>query len=202
MVSFDGTSGWHRALQTFVDLSNSGCFQAGVTGTTGTAAIAQFAQGQALMAPGLAVNKGSIDASSPQFAFSFRPFPDGEPTETRSYIYLGDSLGINAHASAQDQTAAQTFIDFLARPKQNAIYAQTTGGLTQYQFLHLQIPSYMADFAPVFQQHKYVVSPIQSWWNANVVLALQQDTIGLITGQTTIDQVLQAMDAAWKQGAS
>jgi hypothetical protein len=33
-------------------------------------------------------------------------------------------------------------------------------------------------------------------------VALNQDGLGLITGQTTIDGVLNAMDAAWKQGPS
>ena len=44
--------------------------------------------------------------------------------------------------------------------------------------------------------HEYVVSPISNWWNANVLLSLQQDGIGLITGQRSIDDVLGAMDAA------
>ena len=42
--------------------------------------------------------------------------------------------------------------------------------------------------------------PDPTWWNASVLLALQQDGIGLITGQRSIDDVLNAMDAAWKQG--
>ena len=31
-------------------------------------------------------------------------------------------------------------------------------------------------------------------------LSLQQDAIGLLTGQRSIDDVLGATDAAWKQG--
>jgi len=60
----------------------------------------------------------------------------------------------------------------------------------------------MSSFATVFKQHEYVNDPTQSCWNANTDLALQQDAIGLITGQSTIDSVLQAMDAAWQQGPS
>ena len=52
----------------------------------------------------------------------------------------------------------------------------------------------------MFKQHRYVIAPYQTWWNANVLLALEQDGIGLITGQRSIDDVLNAMDAAWKQG--
>ena len=54
----------------------------------------------------------------------------------------------------------------------------------------------------MLKDHAYVVNPVQTWWNPNVLLALQQDEVGLITGQQSIDDVLNAMDAAWKQGPS
>jgi raffinose/stachyose/melibiose transport system substrate-binding protein len=111
-------------------------------------------------------------------------------------------VGVNAHSNAQSQAAAHTFIDFLARPKQNALFSQILGGLTQYEFLKSQIPPFMSDFASVFKAHAYVIEPQDSWWNANVLLALQQNQIGLITGQSTIADLLNAMDAAWKQGPS
>ncbi len=48
-------------------------------------------------------------------------------------MHLSGSVSVNAHASAQAQAAAQTFVDFLARPEQNALYAKISGGLTQYE---------------------------------------------------------------------
>ena len=109
---------------------------------------------------------------------------------------------MNAHSSAANQAAAQTFIDFIARPKQDALFAQLTGTLTQYEFLKNELPSYMSAFSPVFSAHAYYVDPLATWWNASVEASLQQNQIGLITGQTTIDGVLNGMDAAWKQGPS
>jgi raffinose/stachyose/melibiose transport system substrate-binding protein len=202
-ATFDGTLGWHQALQQFVDMSNAGCFQPGVTGTSGPAADLAFAQGQALMKPALTSVKGTIDSGNPQFSYSHHPFPGGTSAgQTRTLLNLSDSLGVNAHSSPATQAAAQAFIDFLARPKQDALFASTEGGLTQYEFLKSQIPGYMSDFAAVFKAHAYVVNPIETWWNANVLAALQQDQIGLITGQRSIDDVLNAMDQAWSQGPS
>jgi hypothetical protein len=60
----------------------------------------------------------------------------------------------------------------------------------------------MSAMAPVLASHAYVVNPGMTWWNANVSPLLQQDQIGLITGQSSIDDILNAMDAAWKQGPS
>jgi len=202
-VSFDGTSGWHQALQEFLDMNDAGCFQPGATGTSATAADIEFAQGQGLMIPLPTNSDGPVVAADPHFSYTAHPFPGGtNPNQTSNYLRFGFSLSVNAHSSAQNQAAAQTFVDFIARPKQDALYAQVVGGLTQYEFLEGEIPAFMSSFAAVFKQREYVNEPDQSWWNANVLLALQQSAIGLITGQSSIDGILNAMDAAWKQGPS
>jgi raffinose/stachyose/melibiose transport system substrate-binding protein len=198
-VTFDGTQGWHQALQELIDMNNAGCFQPGVAGTT--SASAEFAQGQGLMDANTSSAQGMIEAGRPQFPYSFDPLPGGTaPNQTTTLLHQSNSLSVSAHSSAQNQAAAQEFVDFMARPKQNALFAQLVGGVTQYQFLHGQIPAFMSAFAPVFKNHAYVINPGQTWWNANVGLTLNQDGIGLITGQSSIDQILNAMDAAWKQG--
>lgn len=202
-VTFDGTPGWHEALQEFVQMNNAGCFEPGATGTTLQSVEAQFTQGQGLMLPSLSSNQGAIDAGNPKFTYSFYPFPGGtDANQTRTYLSLNTAVSVNAHSTAKSKAAAQTFVDFIARPKQNALFAQTTGGLTQYEFLKGQIPVFMSDYATVFKAREYVTNPSLSWWNANVTLALLQNEIGLITGQRSVDDVLNAMDAAWKQGPS
>jgi raffinose/stachyose/melibiose transport system substrate-binding protein len=201
-VTFEGSPGWHQALQQFIDMNSAGCFQPGFTGVpSGTVAAGQFAQGQGLIYPNTSNNKAVIDAASPQFSYSFHPFPSGtSANQTTTYLNANAGVGINAHSSAQNQAAAQTFVDFIARPKQNALFAQVQGSLTQYQFLKGQIPDFMPDFATAFKNHEYVINPSQSWWNPDVLLALQQDAIGLVTGQKSIDDILTEMDAAWKRG--
>jgi raffinose/stachyose/melibiose transport system substrate-binding protein len=201
-AGFESTPGWHQALQQVVDMNEAGCFQAGATGASNQSVLAQFAQGEALMAGALTSNQGLIDAASPTFNYSFHPFPTG-PNVNKTMIALTTpaTLGVNAHSSPEAQNAAQHFIDFLARPKQAALFARATGAMTQQQFLKRQIPAYMSsDFATVLAQRRYRVTPLQTWWNPNVLLELQQNQIGLITGQRSIDDVLKAMDAAWAQG--
>jgi raffinose/stachyose/melibiose transport system substrate-binding protein len=58
----------------------------------------------------------------------------------------------------------------------------------------------MSSIAPLLAAHEYVIDPSQLWWNPNVLLALNQDEVGLLTGQSTVDDILTAMDAAWRQG--
>jgi raffinose/stachyose/melibiose transport system substrate-binding protein len=165
-------------------------------------AIGQFAQGQGLMYANVSSVRGTVDAASPPFGYHYHPLPiGGAPNGSPTVVTPSVTFSVNAHASAPDQAAAQIFVDFLARPKQAALYGQLTGGLSQYDFLHAQLPAFMSsDFASVVKQSRYVLNPGSIWWNANVLLALQQYGIGLITGQSSVDDVLNAMDAAWKQG--
>jgi raffinose/stachyose/melibiose transport system substrate-binding protein len=197
-VSFDGTAGWHQALQELVEMNTAGCFQPGVAGDTAPVA---FEQGQALMTVGPSAHKGTIDAGNPQFSYTFHPFPaTTAPGQTTTFLRPTPAVAVNAHSSAQNQAAAQTFVDFIARPAQNALYARLTGGLTQYEFLKDQIPAFMSDYATIFKNHHYVLEPDLTWWNPDVGVVFRTDAIGLLTGQETPASILQAMDAAWKQG--
>jgi raffinose/stachyose/melibiose transport system substrate-binding protein len=200
-ATFDGTAGWHATLQELVDMNNAGCLGPASAGTSAIAADAGFAQGQALMYFNSSSHKGTIDAGNPQFVYSMHPFPAGStPGQTVALTGGALALGVNARSSVERQAAAQAFIDFIARPKQDALFARLLGNVTQDQLLHGQLPSYLASFAPSFATHQYALNPEATWWNPGVAMALNQQGAGLITGQTTIDQVLQAMDAAWKLG--
>jgi raffinose/stachyose/melibiose transport system substrate-binding protein len=200
-VSFDATAGWHAAMQELVDMNSAGCFGPGPAGTTSVAADSEFAQGQALMYFNNDSHHGAIVAADPQFSFSHRPFPVVS-TPGRSVVQIEPNGGpaVNARSSPQSQAAAQLFIDFRARPAQDALDVSVGGGVTPYQFLKGQLPAYLASFAPALAAHEYAVTPEEGWWNAGVAAALNTYGVGLITGQTTIDDVLNAMDAAWKQG--
>jgi hypothetical protein len=88
----------------------------------------------------------------------------------------------------------------LARPKQNALFARIQGGMTQDQFRKRDLPRFMSSDASAVKSHAYLISPVETWWNAAVTVQLQQTQIGLITGQRSVDDVLKGMDAAWKQG--
>jgi raffinose/stachyose/melibiose transport system substrate-binding protein len=208
-VTFAGSRGWRQAFQHFIDMNNAGCFHQGaLANSSGAVAAGLFAQGQGLMLPLTSNNAGLIASLSPQFSYSFHPFPAGtNPTQTTIIIHLQHALSVNARSSAQHQAAAQTFIDFIGRQQQNALFTRITGGLSQYQLKQSQLkkgqlPRFMSSFKTVFDEQRYVIDPSASWWNASTTLAVEQNQIGLITGQRSIDDVLKAMDAAWKIGPS
>jgi raffinose/stachyose/melibiose transport system substrate-binding protein len=202
-TTFEGTPGWHEALQEFVDMSSAGCFQPGMATASSTDMDTAFAEGQALTESSVSTHAGTIDQVGTQVSYSFHPFPGGTtPATTTTAVFLSTALSINAHASLQNQAAAREFIDFLARPEQNALYDKLTGRVTQYQFLNKQLPAFAAPLLQVIRDGNYDVDPNGTWWNPQVSAVLQTDQIGLVTGQSTVDGTLQAMDAAWQQGPS
>ena len=145
-VTFGGSAGWRRGLQRFVDMNDAGCFQPGAAAvSSGAAAAVLFAQGQGLMSPSASSTRA---LSPPRARSSATPSTasraGASPTETTTFVNLLQALSVNAHASARNQAAAQTFIDFLARPKQNELFARATGGLTEYELLKGQIPDFMS----------------------------------------------------------
>ncbi len=93
----------------------------------------------------------------------------------RTYLHLSLSPAVNSHASAEKQKAAHTFIDFFARPKQNALFAKIQGGMTQDQFRKRQLQKFMSSESAVVKSGAYVISPVETWWNADVGERLQQD---------------------------
>jgi raffinose/stachyose/melibiose transport system substrate-binding protein len=199
--TFAGSAGWRQALQELVTMNQDSCFEPGMPGETAPAARAAFAAGQGLIYPGLTDYKGMIDQDDPQFAYSFHDFPAAtSATQTDTFVSFGFSLSVNARVSAANQAAAQEFVDFLARPKQDQLFAQVLGSVTQYEFLKNELPSYMSSLDPALAHGRYVIDPQAGWWNANVLVTLENDGIGLATGQTTVDGLLSAMDAAWNQG--
>ena len=82
----------------------------------------------------------------------------------------------------------------------DALFATIQGGMTQNQFRTRELPDWMSTESSAVANRAYAIEPAQTWPNANVVLQMQNNQIGLITGQRTVDDVLKAMDAGWKSG--
>jgi len=199
-VTFAGSAGWQEALQEFIDMNSAGCFPAGSAGNNTTNVYNQFANGQGLMFSANSPLISTIHSLNPSLDFSFVPFPNGRTVaDDRTMEYGATSFAINAKSS--QTSAAETFIDFFARPDQNRFWANTQGLMSQYDYQKGIVPSTLSAFATQIKGNKAIVAPVIKWWNPNVSTAINTDAIGLVTGQQTISQVLAAMDTAWAQGS-
>jgi raffinose/stachyose/melibiose transport system substrate-binding protein len=198
-VTFAGTPGWRQALQQVIDMNTAGCFQPGAAGMTTPNHYAMFASGQGLMLGGISSQFPAIDVFGTNVNYSVSRYPaTTRARDLRVTVGAGDSFAINSKSHVKE--AALTFVNFLARPKQNALWASVNGWITQDDLLKGRVPSRLSNLAPMLENGTTVLNPGAYYWNADVGQALATNAIGLITGQRSVDDVLQAMDAAWNQG--
>lgn len=195
-VTFADSQGWKDTLQTFVDLKDAGCFQPGAEGGGFDAITNGLAQGTSVgsfIPSGAAVEISKAAPAEAEFAVEPFPADGGEPMILGSSNY---TLSINA--KSQNKQAAQDFLAWMAEPEQQQRYYELSGELPVSAFDELDLTGTIYEpVTELLENKQYTPLPNNIWPNPSVYEALQVGGQGLLTGQTTIDQVLQSMDAAW-----
>jgi raffinose/stachyose/melibiose transport system substrate-binding protein len=198
-VTWAGSQPWTQALGEVAQMNSAGCFAPGSVGNTTTSEYAQFASGGDLM---FSTNTGitaTIAALNPTFSYGVVPFPNASTvTGERTNLNYAFSLAVNA--KTQNKAAAEAFIDFVARPAQAEAWANDNGELTQTDYIHHIFPKALEPFAGVFKRNALEPVPVSTWWNPTVLSAFETDAIGLVTGQTSIQQLEADLDKAWSAG--
>ena len=196
-VTFADSQGWKDTMQTFVDLKDAGCFQPGAEGGGFDAITNGLAQGQSVgsfIPSGAAVE--IAQAAPAEAEFAVEPFPAENGGEQ---MVLGSSnYTMSINAKAKNKAGAQDFLEWLAEPAQQQRYYELSGELPVSAFDTLDLTGTIYEpVADLLKEKKYTPLPNNIWPNPSVYEALQVGGQGLLTGQTSIDQALQAMDAAW-----
>ena len=148
-VTFDGSAGWHQALQEFVDLNNAGCLEPGMASTQSAAGDANFVQGETLMAATTASQKGTIDQLGPQFQYSFRPWPSAtSASTTHALITFGGGFAVNAHSQRREPGGSADVRRLRRATQAGRALRRADRGITQYDFMKNHMPAYMSSFEP------------------------------------------------------
>ncbi|WP_314504027.1 extracellular solute-binding protein [uncultured Microbacterium sp.] len=189
-------SGWREVLEDIMEMKDSGCFQDGVEGGTFDSITQGLGGGTSLTAavPGSAAASISTATGAELNVQAFPPAKGQEPFTVTGANY---AWGINASSDDNVKASAQAFLDWVAQPENAKEYADLSGsvpitGIDEDTLL----PSY-APIAGLLGDGSYVSVPNATWPNPAVYEALGTGVQGLLTGQTTVDQVLDSMDAAW-----
>ncbi|MGA7148634.1 MAG: extracellular solute-binding protein [Microbacterium sp.] len=196
-TTFAESEGWADTLQTVIDLNERGCFQAGAEGGGFDAITNGLSQGTSV---GSFIPSGSAveiaTAAPPEADFKVQPFPTasgGDP-----YIIASSNYTISINAASEKKDAAADFVEWLATPEAQEIYYEASGLLpiSNYQDLDLSETIY-SPVVDLLAEGAYTPLPNNIWPNPAVYEALQVGVQGLLTGQKTVDQVLEDMDGAW-----
>jgi raffinose/stachyose/melibiose transport system substrate-binding protein len=195
-TSFAESDGWRDAIQTMKDLNDAGCFQEGAAGAGFDALTNGMGQGQMLgfAAPGGAA-KDIMDSTNGAVTLTVQamPAPDGYET----YLMAGTPDAIAGNAASKNKDLALDFINWMSQPEQTKAAADAAGdipvGTTDSSTL---LPQYEG-VAGLIDENKIAQYPYIDWPNGEVYNALGTGVTGVLTGQMSVDDVLESLDKAW-----
>ena len=194
-VTFAGTPGWKNAFQSIQQMKDAGCFSPAAASTSDQQAYAQLATGQAAYSSG-AGGLGTFRAVNPDVKVNLFAWP-GPSRKTQRVGISGNGLVVNK--ATKVPALAKLFVNFMARPAQQALYVKVFGGLTAEQLKTGEnLPPEWAPLAPLLKAHQTIISPSALWPNSTYATLLGTQLTGIITGQVTVDQALAYADNLWK----
>jgi raffinose/stachyose/melibiose transport system substrate-binding protein len=195
-TSFADSQGWKDALETVKDLYDSKCFQEGAAGAGFDALTNGAGQGQfaAFAAPGGAA-KDIMDSTKGAVTLEVQAMPAPEGYDT--YLMAGTADAIAGNAASNNKDLTLDFINWMSQPEQVKAMADAAGdipvGSTDTSTL---LPQY-APVADLIEEGKTAQYPYIDWPNGEIYNALGTGVTGLLTGQMSVDDVLESMDKAW-----
>ncbi len=197
-VTFAGSEGWKSALEAVNTLKDAGCFQNGAAGAGFDAITKGLASGTSLAGFIPATSWKQLQSAAAGSEFAVRALPAEEAG--KDYVYASANYAFSINAASKNKDAAKAFLAWAAEPEQTKAFAEIDGalpvsGLDSYDF----DGGAYKNIGDLIKDGNYGPLPNIQWPNSAVYDALATGVQGIITGQKTPDQVLQAMDAAWGQ---
>lgn len=196
-----GDSAWLAGMEAFKQMEDAGCHQDNVLGTS-------FEEIQMLVANGDVMGWMMVQQLLPAVAgqapegtvLTMAPLPfSDDASETRLTLGLGSNYGINAASDNPD--AAKAFIDFLTSNEGAALYLSASAGLPILSGGEFELDPALSTILEFIADGRISPIPDQSWPNAKVQAALIEQSQGMFAGTTDAAGVLEAMDAAYAEGA-
>jgi raffinose/stachyose/melibiose transport system substrate-binding protein len=192
-VSFTSSAGWRRALLAWTQLRDAKCFSPGAVGTLAVAALRQIAVGDAAMTLGSSALYGAMLSFNPNLNVKFIDFPGDNSSQSGTQLNLSLNLAISK--DSRNIAAAKTFLNFLERPKQDALFNKVLGGVGLSDFVKHVFPPQMSALAA---DKTATVTANYGWPAGSFAIVAGQQYVGLLTGQTaSVDDALKNMEAAW-----
>jgi raffinose/stachyose/melibiose transport system substrate-binding protein len=195
-VTFAKDAGYKQALQQIISMKSAGCFQAGAEAGGFADAIDQNFFGSkvyAVFVPGsTAIPFGKFVPPLQGQTIQAAYIPAVKAADTR--VPASINVGIAVNSKTKASAAAKAFVNFFASDAGQAAYQAITGDAPMNK------PDSRTEFAPIaglLSAGKTFEVPLNTFTSNAVSDALGKGVQGLLTGQATVAQILQSMDAAW-----
>ncbi len=202
-VTFQSTPGWRRSLQHIVDMKDAACFSPSVAADSIPTIVGEMATGQMVMMWFSDTGAGLLRAANPKLNLGI--FVPPATTQAGTYMTVFPNNALSVNKKAQNMPAALAFVDFLAREKQDRLWANIGGRVSAYDYQRAFNPKIGATAldavhqfaAPYAKAGKIRVTGQALWPSTDPFEAIARGVQGLLTGQKTVADVLKSADDAW-----
>jgi raffinose/stachyose/melibiose transport system substrate-binding protein len=197
-ASFAG-SGWATAMEKYLEMDEAGCFNDNPLGTSYEASVSSVAQGDAVGLVQVATTLSQVQSEAgedTELAMFALPATD-DADETLMPGSVSAAYGVNADTTRTED--AMAFVDFLASPEGQDIYATEGGTLTALPDEDREIDPALTTLTEFQGEGRTVPFMDQRWPNPRVqqthFTVIQQ----LFADDITVDEALAEMDAAYAE---
>jgi raffinose/stachyose/melibiose transport system substrate-binding protein len=193
-------SAWKTALDKYLTMEKTGCFQKNPLGTNYEASQQLAASGRTL-----GIIQGNwvialLKGKNPQGTFTLKALPATDtPAETLIPAAAGAGYGVNA--KAKNPELALKFVNFVMSPEGMNLFVKKQGGLPSLPDTGYRADPSLAELSQFITSNRTVPFMDQLWPNAKVQQTMLSGLQEIFSGQATPAQVLGEMDADYKTGS-
>ncbi|WP_328869278.1 extracellular solute-binding protein [Streptomyces sp. NBC_00287] len=193
-------SQWTTALDKYLTMEKTGCFQENPLGTNYEASQQLAATGKTLgIVQGnwvIALLKGK----NPQGTFTFKALPATDDTSA-TLIPAAAGAGYGVNAKAKNEDLALKFVNFVMSPEGMNLFAEKQGGLPALSDTGYAVDPSLTELSTFIRADRTVPFMDQLWPNAKVQQTMLSGLQEIFSDQSTPDELLKEMDADYKAGS-
>lgn len=197
-TSFAENEGWVEAMEKMQEMSDSGCFQDSVTGTSADQANQAAARGDSLATVAIGYTLSALADAAPDVTWEFQALPATADAED-TLLAASSAGGAAVNADAANKERAIEFVDYLASPEVMKIYNDALKGAVpsiSTDQPESEDPS-LATITSYLDAGKTVAFLDQNWSNARIQQAMYSGVQAMLSGSQSGSEVLAAMDAEY-----
>jgi raffinose/stachyose/melibiose transport system substrate-binding protein len=199
-TTFADSQGWKDALETMKELNDSKCFQEGAAGAGFDALTNGMGQGQMLSFSAPAGGaKDIMDSTHGAVTLTIQAMP--APSGYSNLLMTGTPDAIAGNADTKNKALVEDFLNWMTQPAQTQAAAEASGEIPTGPIDTSKLLPQYAPVADLLKNNAVAPYPYLDWPNGEVYNALGTGVTGLLTGQMSVDDVLQSMDKAWDSGS-
>ncbi|NEA98775.1 extracellular solute-binding protein [Streptomyces sp. SID13726] len=193
-------SPWRAALDKYMTMEKTGCFQKNPLGTNYEASQQLAATGKTL-----GIIQGNwvialLQKKNPEGTFTLKALPaTDDPAQT--VIPAAASAGYGVNAKAKNKELALKFVNFVMSPEGMNLFAKKQGGLPALPDTGYQVDPSLTELSTFIKANRTVPFMDQLWPNSKVQQTMLSGLQEVFSGQSTPDKLLKEMDTDYQAGS-